>query len=194
MTYEVNLSKPAGERVENILVNGLPLVDNNVYTLSLNNYRFGTLLGLGLVTMDDRYYDSYEIIQDAGRIRAMIVKYVQEEKGGVLAPTVDNNWKITGVDLESPFKEVIFDMVRKGELTIPTSEDGRTLNVKALNVYELMGEGKLKASTYVVQSGDTLWEIAEEHGFTWEELNKFNKLQNPRMILPGQTILIPSLP
>jgi len=194
MTYEVNLSKPAGERVENLLVNGLPLVDSNIYRLSLNNYRFGTLLGLGLVTMEDRYYDSYEVIQDAGRIRAMIVQYVQEEKDGVLAPTVDNNWKITGVDLESPLRENIFDMVRKGELTIPTSEDGRTLNVKALNVYELMEEGKLKASTYVVQSGDTLWEIAEEHGFTWEELNKFNKLENPRMILPGQTIIIFSLP
>lgn len=194
MTYEVNLSKLAGERVENILVNGLPLVDNNVYTLSLNNYRFGTLLGLELVTMDDRYYDSYEIIQDAGRIRAMIVKYVQEEKGGVLTPTVDNNWKITGVELESPFKEVIFDMVRKGELTIPTSEDGRTLNVKALNVYELIEEGKLKVPAHTVQPGNTLWEIAQEYGLTWEELSKFNRLENARLILPGQTILIPALP
>ena len=194
MTYEVNLSKPAGERVENILVNGLPLVDNNVYTLSLNNYRFGTLLGLELVTMDDRYYDSYEILQDAGRIRAMIVKYVQEEKGGTLAPTVDNNWKITGVDLESPFKEVIFDMVRKGELSIPTSEDGRTLNVKALNVFELIDEGVLKVSTYVVQAGDNLWAIAGKYGLTWEELNKINDLDNARLILPGQTILVPVLP
>jgi len=35
--------------------------------VSDNNYRFGSLLGLGLVTMDDRYYDSYETMQDAGR-------------------------------------------------------------------------------------------------------------------------------
>jgi len=194
LTYEVNLSKPAGERVENILVNGLPLVDNKIYTLSLNNYRFGTLLGLELVTMDDRYYDSYEILQDAGRIQAMIVKYVKEEKGGVLAPTVDNNWKITGVDLESPFKEAIFDMVRKGELSIPTSEDGRTLNVKALNVFELIDEGVLKVSTYVVQTGDNLWAIAGKYGLTWEELNKMNDLENPRLILPGQNILVPALP
>jgi len=194
MTYEINLSKPAGERVENILVSGQPLVDDKVYHLSLNNYRFGTLLGLGLVTMDDRYYDSYETLQDAGRIRAMIVKYVQEEKGGTLAPTVDNNWKITGVDLESPFKEVIFDMVRKGELSIPTSEDGRTLNVKALNVFELLEEGKLEASTYVVQSGDTLWGIAGKYNLTWEELDKINDLENPRLILPGQSILVPARP
>ena len=194
MTYEINLSKPAGERVENILVNGMPLVDNNIYSLSLNNYRFGTLLGLGLITMDDRYYDSYETLQDAGRIRSMIVKYVQDEKGGTLAPTVDNNWKITGVDLESPLKEVIFDMVRKGALSIPTSEDGRTLNVKALNVFELINEGILKVSTYVVQPGETLWEIAGKYNLTWEELDKINDLENPRLVLPGQTILVPALP
>jgi 2',3'-cyclic-nucleotide 2'-phosphodiesterase/3'-nucleotidase len=85
-------------------------------------------------------------------------------------------------------------MVRKGELSIPTSEDGRTLNVKALNVYELMEEGKLKASTYVVQFGDTLWSIAGKYDLTWEELNKINDLENPRLILPGQTILVPALP
>jgi len=194
LTYEINLSKPAGERVENILFNGKPLDDNRTYRLSLNNYRFGTLLSLGLVTMEDRYYDSYELLQDAGRISAMIVKYVQEEKGGKIDPLVDNNWKITGVDLESPFKETIFNMVRSGELNIPTSEDGRTLNVKALNVFELIDDGTLKASTYIVEPGDNLWAIAQKYGLTWEELNKLNDLENPRLILPGQTILIPALP
>ncbi len=194
LTYEINLSKPAGERVENIVINGQPLIDDKVYRLAVNNYRFGTLLGLGLVTMEDRYYDSYELLQDAGRIRDMIIKYVQEEKNGILTPTVDNNWKITGVDLESPFKEVIFEMVRKGEISIPTSEDGRTLNVKALNVFELIDEGKLPVSTYVVQAGDNLWAIAKKYGLTWEELDEINDLENPRLIIPGQTILVPALP
>ncbi|MHC2994154.1 MAG: 5'-nucleotidase C-terminal domain-containing protein [Candidatus Atribacteria bacterium] len=194
LTYEINLSKPAGSRVENVLWKGMPLIDNNKYRLSLNNYRFGTLLSLGLVTMDDRYYDSYETLQDAGRIRAMIVKYVQEEKGGVLAPTVDNNWKITGVDLESPLKETIFDMVRSGELKIPTSEDGRTLNAKALNVFELVDEGTLVLPTYTVKPGDNLWAIGQKYGLTWEELNEFNDLENARLIFPGQIILIPVLP
>ena len=192
LTYEINLSKPTGERVENVLFNGKHLEDNRVYKLSLNNYRFGTLLSLGLVTMEDRYYDSYELLQDAGRISALIVKYVQEEKGGKIEPLVDNNWKITGVDLESPFKETIFDMVRKGELGIPTSEDGRTLNVKALNVYELIEGGKLKVTTYVVSAGDTLWEIAQEYKMTWEELSDFNNLENARLIVPGQVIYIPA--
>jgi len=191
MTYEVNLSKPAGERIENIMIQGLPLVEDKVYRLSVNNYRFGTLLGLDCVTMEDRYYDSYEEMQDAGRIRAMIIQYVQDEKSGKLAPTVDNNWKITGVDLDSSLKEMVFDKVRMGELMIPTSEDGRTLNVKALNVYELMDEGMLKVSTYIVEPGDNLWAIAEKYGMTWEELNEFNDLENPRLIRPGMEIVVP---
>ncbi|MDO9555683.1 MAG: LysM domain-containing protein, partial [Atribacterota bacterium] len=81
-----------------------------------------------------------------------------------------------------------------GELSIPTSEDGRTLNVKALNVFELIDEGVLKVSTYVVQTGDNLWAIAGKYGLTWEELNEINDLENPRLIRPGQTILVPALP
>jgi LysM repeat protein len=46
----------------------------------------------------------------------------------------------------------------------------------------------------VVQTGDNLWAIAEKYGLTWEELNEINDLENPRLILPGQTILISALP
>jgi len=46
----------------------------------------------------------------------------------------------------------------------------------------------------VIQYGDTLWGIAGKYGLTWEELNKMNDLENPRLILPGQNILVPALP
>jgi len=107
---------------------------------------------------------------------------VQDEKGGNLASTVDNNWKITGVDPNSPLKEVVFDKVRMGELMIPTSEYGRTLNVKLLNVYELIDEGMLKVSTYTVEPEDNLWAIAKKYSMTWEESKAFNYLENPRMV------------
>jgi len=73
-------SKAAGERVENIMVHGLPLVETNMYQLAVNSYCFDALLGLECITMDDRYYNYYEVMQDAGRIRAMIIQYVQEMK------------------------------------------------------------------------------------------------------------------
>jgi 2',3'-cyclic-nucleotide 2'-phosphodiesterase/3'-nucleotidase len=67
-------------------------------------------------------------------------------------------------------------MGRSGELKISTSEDGRMLNIKSLKVYELINEGVLKLSSYIVELGDNLWVISEKHGMTCEELNRFNDL------------------
>lgn len=137
VNYEINLSKEAGHRIENVTINGKAIDLNKVYKLAVNNYRFGTLTKLGLVTEKDKYYDSYNEMQDAGRIRDLIVKYTTENMHGKLEPKVDNNWKITGVYLDYPEKEEILEKVRKGEIVIPTSEDGRTTNVRSLNINEL---------------------------------------------------------
>ena len=137
LTYDIDLRKPAGERVVNVMINGSPLDRTKVYKLSVNNYRFGTLINLNLVTHEDKYYDSYEVLQDDGRIRSMIVRYVQEEKGGVVDPIVDNNWKIIGFDFDNPLIDQLIEKVKAGNLTIPASEDGRTLNVRSLRVDDL---------------------------------------------------------
>ena len=44
---------------------------------------------------------------------------------------------------------------------------------------------------YVVKSGDVLWKIAAAHGTTWQELQRINNLQNPHLIFPGQSIVLP---
>lgn len=132
--YDINLSKESGSRIENATINGEAIDPNKTYKLAVNNYRFGTLTKLGLVTDKDKYYDSYDAMQDAGRIRDLIVKYTAEVKKGALVPEVDNNWRITGVYLDYPEKEEILEKVRAGEIIIPTSADGRTKNVEALNI------------------------------------------------------------
>ncbi|WP_212692110.1 5'-nucleotidase C-terminal domain-containing protein [Vallitalea guaymasensis] len=144
VNYDIDISKEPNNRITNLTFNGEPVKDDETYKLAVNNYRFGTLKGLELVTDEDVYYDSYETMQDAGRIRALIVKYIKEEKEGKAVPTVDNNWKIIGIDLESPYKDTVYEMIKDGDLTIPRSEDGRTPNVKSINVNELIEEGKLE--------------------------------------------------
>ena len=47
-------------------------------------------------------------------------------------------------------------------------------------------------STYVVQPGDTLDEIAREQGTTVQALIELNSISNPSRIIPGQEIKIPS--
>ncbi|GKX29923.1 2',3'-cyclic-nucleotide 2'-phosphodiesterase [Vallitalea longa] len=142
--YDIDISQEAGNRIKNLTFKGEPVKDDEIYKLTINNYRFGTLKNEGFATDEDVFYDSYELIQDAGRIRALIVKYIQEEKEGKAVPTVDNNWKIIGIDLENAYKDTVFEMIKSGELTIPTSEDGRTPNVKSINANDLIEEGKLE--------------------------------------------------
>lgn len=137
VNYEINISKPAGNRIENVKINGNSIDPNKVYKLAVNNYRFGTLIKLGLVKPEDKYFDSYETMQDAGRIRSLIVKYVQEEKNGTIDPTVDNNWKITGFNFDNPLIADVRKKVNDGSLTIPISDDGRTLNIKSITSKDL---------------------------------------------------------
>lgn len=137
LDYDIDVSKPAGERVVNLTIDGEVIDEAKIYKLAVNNYRFGTLTKLGLATPEDKYYDSYEAIQDAGRIRSLIVQYVQEEKNGVVDPVVDNNWEIIGFDFNNPMIEEVITKVKDGSLTIPRSEDGRTMNVKSITEADL---------------------------------------------------------
>lgn len=134
LTYEIDLSKESGNRIKNIKIQGTSLDPKAVYKLSVNNYRFGTLMKLGLVANDDKYYDSVAKFPDIpdGRIRDLIIKYTKEEKNGILSPSVDYNWKLTGFSIDTALQKKAFDMVRNGQLTIPVSEDGRTLNIQSL--------------------------------------------------------------
>lgn len=191
MAYDIDITKEAGNRIKNVLVGGEPLNMNKTYKLAVNNYRFGTLISLGLVELTDEYYNSYSLMQDAGRIRDLIIKYTVEEKDGVLTPTVDNNWKLIGADLDIPAREAVFEMVRKGEITIPTSEDGRTQNVEALNLVTLMKAGDLKSEAYKVKSGDVLWRIANKYGITWKDAALINGLKNPHLIYVDQMLYFP---
>jgi len=198
INYEVNISMPAGKRIENVTMNGAAIDPNRIYKLAVNNYRFGTLISLDLVTMDDKYYDSYTEMQDQGRVRDLIIKYTQEEMDGILTPTVDNNWEITGTDIESsPYTETVKKLVKDGTLSLPTSEDGRTLNVKAITVSDLMAMGYTNMATdntyttYTVQVNDMLWKIAREYGTTWQAIQEMNQIKNPNLIYVGQELLIP---
>lgn len=137
LTYDIDISQAPENRIKNARIKGKPIDPKKTYKLAVNNYRFGTLTKLGLISEKDVYYDSYMKMQDAGRIRDLIVKYVKEVSKGVIKPVTNNNWKIIGFDPDVKGKEEILNKIRSGEIKIPKSEDGRTPNVKSINIYEL---------------------------------------------------------
>ncbi|OPX84514.1 MAG: putative L,D-transpeptidase YkuD [Pelotomaculum sp. PtaB.Bin104] len=48
-----------------------------------------------------------------------------------------------------------------------------------------------QAGVHIVQSGETLWQIASRYGKTLDQLLSVNNISNPDVIFPGQTIVIP---
>lgn len=139
--YMIDISKEPGERIVNLKFKGKPVTSDTILTLAINNYRYGNMVKDGYLNPEDKLWDSFEEMQDAGRIRELIIEYIKENK--VIDAEVDNNWQIIGADLEHPLRELIIEMLKKGELQIPQSEDGRTPNVKSLNIFELIEDGKI---------------------------------------------------
>jgi len=152
VTYDIDISKEAGERITNLLLDGVAIDDAGIYKLAVNNYRLGTLLKNGWVTADDEYYNSDPEGLGDGRIRDLIGVYLMGELAGIATPSVDNNWKIIGADLMPTGYEKVLELIISKDILIPTSEDGRTPNVKAINVhdpnvYELIKDSTAKELT-----------------------------------------------
>ncbi len=214
VSYEINISKPVGSRIQNVTYQGKPLADDQTLVLALNNYRYGGLVTAGLLNESD-------VVYEGGAVRDMITEYVAGLKTPLM-PQCDNNWKITGVDLGDPQKELIYEKVRSGELTVPTSEDGRTPNVASLNGPALRAAGKLPAiagekpvtpapqpepvnpsgpvdadQSYTVKAGDCLWSLAQKFygkGTKWVVIYQRNiaTVKNPNELQIGQILAIPA--
>lgn len=119
--YEIDLSQPAGERIRNIMFKGKPLADDQELTLAVNNYRYSSALKAQNLVAAKREWESPNSIRD------MLVAYIKESK--VIQPVVNNNWKIVGVSLDDPRREILIKMVNNGELEKPYA---KSLNIEML--------------------------------------------------------------
>lgn len=193
--YDINISKPAGERIENVMYKGAPLKDEEELVLAVNNYRFGNLMTAGLLSKDDIVFDSSAIQPD--QVRAMSLEYVKEN-GEVMAEC-DNNWKITGIDTTSDTAKLVYDKVRNGEITVAQN------NAEALNIYDLSDKGMIpaverpaelpeekpeEATAYTVVAGDCLSVIAQKFNTTYQKIAEDNNIANPNLIFVGQIVYI----
>ena len=101
----------------------------------MNNYRANSqLLAPGEIFEEGDMPTLLEmdVRGDIGGVRELIRDYIINVKGGTITPECDNNWKITGNDWDADLHQTAVEMLAAGELTIPTAEDGRTPNVKAI--------------------------------------------------------------
>ena len=138
--YEIDLSKPKGERIENVIFRGRPLKDDQILKLAVNDYRYSS----GLIA--ENLVEGNHDWESSNSIRDMIVEYFS--KNSPVAPTVDNNWHITGVDLseDDPRREKIIDYINKGLLSTPYDE---SYNLEDYDDLIAEAEANLKAGKKV---------------------------------------------
>ena len=139
VNYEVDISKPVGERIVNLTwPDGTPVKDDDSFESAVNNYRANTQLLSDVIYKDGDKPVLLEMdVHSGDGVRKLIATYIQEVKGGTIRPECDNNWKIIGNDWDEELHKKAVEQLAAGKLTIPTSEDGRTPNVKAITQNDL---------------------------------------------------------
>ncbi|MDD7271373.1 MAG: 5'-nucleotidase C-terminal domain-containing protein [Spirochaetales bacterium] len=111
--YEIDLSQPAGSRIKNVMFNGKPLEDDQIVKVAVNNYRYSSAIkGQGLAAGKKEW-------ESSSSIRDMIVAYFAANSP--VTPSVDNNWKIVGVDLnlDDPRRAELVELINSGKLDTP---------------------------------------------------------------------------
>lgn len=123
VNYDIDISKNPGERITNLTYskNGVSVKDTDKIKLCINNYRASSNL-LGDLFKGENipvYFDSEKLWGDDGRIRDLIRRYILEEKGGVITPEVDNNWKIVGNNWDKDKREKAKELINNGTIALP---------------------------------------------------------------------------
>ena len=86
VSYELDIAKPIGERIQNLRYRGEPVRPEQKFRLATNNYR---LNGGGGYTM---YKESPVVYRSSEEIRELIIDWVERHKAIPTTPT--NNWRI----------------------------------------------------------------------------------------------------
>jgi len=86
VTYDINLVKPIGERIENLRFKSRPVVPTQKFRLATNNYRVN---GGGGYTM---YKDAPVLYRSSEEIRELIIDWVERNVRIPVEPT--NNWRL----------------------------------------------------------------------------------------------------
>lgn len=145
VNYDINVSKEPGSRIENLTkLDKTAVEDDDVFIVAVNNYRAGTqLLNYGTVYQEGEELPELlemDVKGNIGGVRELIADYIVNVKNGVITPEVDHNWKITGTSWDEADHKKVAELVKAGKITIPTSDDQRTPNVKSVTLDDIKNQ------------------------------------------------------
>ena len=154
------------------------------------------------------FYDTYEAKTDVraetGKLQQLLVVTVDDGNNGKRPPVVELSWGKAQSNVGFPFKCVLESL--KQQFTLFTS-DGMPVRAKvsvSFKEYELPKDEQQReprrssypAQTYTVREGDTLSGVASavwSDPAKWRVLADANEIPNPRVLEPGQTLIVPAI-
>ncbi|MBD7912144.1 5'-nucleotidase C-terminal domain-containing protein [Clostridium cibarium] len=121
--YDINISKPAKSRIENLkFPDGKQVEDNDEIYLTVNDYRYNS--NLAPIFDKGEFEKVYESTNDPlSDVRDMIATYIRDAKSGVISRNVDNNWKLTGVKYNDQLRNEVINLINDGTLTAKTNNN-----------------------------------------------------------------------
>ena len=88
VTYDIDLTRPIGQRIQNLKFKGQPLSPAQKLKVVTNNYRVN---GGGGFTM---FKDAPVVYRSSAEVRELIIDWVEKHK--TIPTETDNNWRIIG--------------------------------------------------------------------------------------------------
>lgn len=141
--YQIDISEKPGNRIKNLkwTKTGKEVKDDEVFVIAVNNYRVNThLLSYGEIYKEGEELPKILEIDVNGKIggvRELIGDYIKNVKGGKITPNNPKNWEIIGNNWDEEKHKKAVQMIREGKIKIPSSQDGRTPNVKSITEDDL---------------------------------------------------------
>lgn len=141
--YQIDISEKPGNRIKNLkwTKTGKEVKDDEIFVIAVNNYRVNThLLSYGEIYEEGEELPKVLEIDVNGKIggvRELIGDYIKNVKGGKITPNNPKNWEIIGNNWDEEKHEKAVQMIREGKIKIPSSQDGRTPNVKSITEDDL---------------------------------------------------------
>ncbi|HET8784311.1 MAG TPA: 5'-nucleotidase C-terminal domain-containing protein, partial [Candidatus Limnocylindrales bacterium] len=86
--YEIDVSRPLGERIVGLTHEGEPVADDRTFTLAINNYRQG---GGGGYTM---IQDAPVVSESVGEVRQLLIDWIAERDTIRRAEVFDRSWRV----------------------------------------------------------------------------------------------------
>ncbi len=150
--YDIDLTEQTGNRIKNLRkLDGTPIHMDDQLKLGMNAYRMDFLVSKGQALEGRTFNMIWSSKEESaygetgGTIRNLAIRYLQEEMNGIYEPVIQNNWKIIGVDTKSPARAAVVELVNKGILAIPTSEDGKYTNIASINIKDAITKEEIEA-------------------------------------------------